>query len=557
MTDRRLRQAAQFAVQQHTTNGGDDIDSLLTAMGGTARAAMPVWKPRYTGVGEAVWEPAINATQLPKSSAAASAPSTALEMRRGKAMRQLQAGIEKALLSVLGASLLSGLELMSSVTLRNGNGLVERWAMCRHAAAKRASIATDPLLPPAGMAGGDDAGLLDDLRSAGVSEDKAAEVAAVMSLEASHALNWLRRQRDERQNTNASVREKPSDDAVARAAATARRLASGQSAKAAPPPPMLEVRVGKTSLSLSATHRDKLLELYCRVAGRQVAADDAGFARALFCVLARYEAIGGAGHQAALNSGAFTLLRTHFGCEFECFASPLNCRYSRFCSAFPDVDAPFGSCGDFFSCAFTEGSYEANPPFVPYLIDVMAARMNQQLGAAEKAGRALAFVVIVPNWRAEKASGSLTASPYARRALVAANRQHSYHEGAQHRRPPNKLRVSTCDTSVFFLQTSAAAAKWPTTDEACDALLDALSGGAHGETARPAPSAVAPAITPEPAAKALPPEAAPSPFAPAESLYGAMLKRRRHAPDDMAPKRRRRETAVSQSLRRSVSMALF
>ena len=259
-------------------------------------------------------------------------------------MRQLQAGIEKALLSVLGASLLSGLELMSSVTLRNGNGLVERWAMCRHAAAKRASIATDPLLPPAGMAGGDDAGLLDDLRSAGVSEDKAAEVAAVMSLEASHALNWLRRQRDERQNTNASVREKPSDDAVARAAATARRLASGQSAKAAPPPPMLEVRVGKTNLSLSATHRDKLLELYCRVAGRQVAADDAGFARALFCVLARYEAIGGAGHQAALNSGAFTLLRTQFGCEFECFASPLNCRYSRFCSAFPDVDAPFGSC---------------------------------------------------------------------------------------------------------------------------------------------------------------------------------------------------------------------
>jgi phosphorylated CTD-interacting factor 1 len=36
------------------------------------------------------------------------------------------------------------------------------------------------------------------------------------------------------------------------------------------------------------------------------------------------------------------------GVEAEGFASPLNCRWLRYCSAFPDTDAPFGSLGSFF-----------------------------------------------------------------------------------------------------------------------------------------------------------------------------------------------------------------
>ena len=76
-------------------------------------------------------------------------------------------------------------------------------------------------------------------------------------------------------------------------------------------------------------------------------------------------------YQAALNRGAFGVLRRRFGCELECFASALNCRYERYCSAFPDVDAPFGAAGDFFASDFDEGSFEANPPFVPALIGAM------------------------------------------------------------------------------------------------------------------------------------------------------------------------------------------
>jgi hypothetical protein len=46
--------------------------------------------------------------------------------------------------------------------------------------------------------------------------------------------------------------------------------------------------------------------------------------------------------QAALNESCFGALLTDFDCRFECFASPLNCRYPRYCSAFPDADSGFG-----------------------------------------------------------------------------------------------------------------------------------------------------------------------------------------------------------------------
>ena len=126
-----------------------------------------------------------------------------------------------------------------------------------------------------------------------------------MAAEAEAALAWLRRQRDDpRQSTEVRVR----------------------SAEAG----MLEVRCGKdVRLQLSAPHRDKLHELYCRTLARRVGKEEPAFLRALFCLLLRYDSVGGAGHQAALNRGAFEVLLRRFGCDFECFASPLNCRYER------------------------------------------------------------------------------------------------------------------------------------------------------------------------------------------------------------------------------------
>lgn len=53
----------------------------------------------------------------------------------------------------------------------------------------------------------------------------------------------------------------------------------------------------------------------------------------------------GSGLQGALPVPVFEALNKKFGVTFECFASPLNCYFKQFCSAFPDIDGFFGSRG--------------------------------------------------------------------------------------------------------------------------------------------------------------------------------------------------------------------
>ena len=64
-----------------------------------------------------------------------------------------------------------------------------------------------------------------------------------------------------------------------------------------------------------------------------------------------------------------------FGVCHECFASPLNCYYPSFCSLFPDTDRFFGSYGSFFSFRPTSGSFQANPPFVEDVMEMMVRHM--------------------------------------------------------------------------------------------------------------------------------------------------------------------------------------
>jgi hypothetical protein len=50
----------------------------------------------------------------------------------------------------------------------------------------------------------------------------------------------------------------------------------------------------------------------------------------------------------------FHVLREELGVSLECFASPLNCYFGRYCSAFRDLDPCFGSLGSFFDFHPTE-----------------------------------------------------------------------------------------------------------------------------------------------------------------------------------------------------------
>lgn len=173
------------------------------------------------------------------------------------------------------------------------------------------------------------------------------------------------------------------------------------------------------ALMCNRTHYDKLRALFGRYgfggAGPapqqpQQQLLERRFHHAAFALLLRYSSLAGGtdrggGFQGAINEEVFDVLLRRFDCRTECFASPLNCRYGRFCSAFPDTDGPFGSLGSFWDFHPTEGCFEANPPFTPFVMDRMAQHMEALLEASEQAEeeqgqktKSLAFIIIIPAW---------------------------------------------------------------------------------------------------------------------------------------------------------------
>ena len=136
---------------------------------------------------------------------------------------------------------------------------------------------------------------------------------------------------------------------------------------------------------------------------------------AILTLLLRYNALSGGakdgsggGFQGALHEALFDTLRRRLGCSFECFASPINCHFHAHCSAFPDTDGAFGSCGSFFdkdSFWPDEGCFEANPPFVPLIMDHMVAHMDLLLRRAQRKGKSLSFIVVIPYWSEEQQKG--------------------------------------------------------------------------------------------------------------------------------------------------------
>ena len=133
-----------------------------------------------------------------------------------------------------------------------------------------------------------------------------------------------------------------------------------------------------------------------------------GFHSSLYSMLARYNALLGHGMQCALPEHVFETLHSHVHTNFECFASPLNCRYSSYCSAFPDTDAIFGSKGSFFDFFPTSGSYEVNPPFIE---SIMTEAVNHAQSLLSKSREAMSFVFIIPGDReANKHTSSILRS---------------------------------------------------------------------------------------------------------------------------------------------------
>ncbi|ETO72570.1 hypothetical protein F441_11231 [Phytophthora nicotianae CJ01A1] len=235
---------------------------------------------------------------------------------------------------------------------------------------------------------------------------------------------------------------------------------------------MRQLTYGHLTVKLSADHFAKLREMFARKQG--LGGDGSNmalkvqrqFESALFCLLLRYDSLDGGGFQAALNEECFDMLLKEFDCKMECFASPLNCRYSRFCSAFLDTDFAFGSVGSFFDFSPRSGCFEANPPFIPKVIKRMADHMTALLNAADGP---LAFIVIIPAWQETEGWQQLNASRFNQRHLLIPQKQHGYCEGKQQIRK-TRWRIASFDTSVFFWQNSKACNKWPVTEKKLESL---------------------------------------------------------------------------------------
>ena len=221
-------------------------------------------------------------------------------------------------------------------------------------------------------------------------------------------------------------------------------------------------------------HFHKLQIMYDRQNRTSLNREDheAGFLSALFALLTRYDMLQGAGLQSALQGSVFDYLLNEFDCTMECFASPLNCRYERFCSAFPDTDAIFGSVGSFFDYDFSRGGcYQANPPFVANFILAMYRRMEDSLKTSSEP---LMFVVFVPAWTETSGWKSLQSCTYMGHHEWISQSSHYYAEGTQHRRK-DRFRVASFDTSVFFLQNDEAKLKWPMSKEQIIKLQEAFA----------------------------------------------------------------------------------
>uniref|UniRef100_A0A3P9KEG6 mRNA (2'-O-methyladenosine-N(6)-)-methyltransferase n=1 Tax=Oryzias latipes TaxID=8090 RepID=A0A3P9KEG6_ORYLA len=216
-------------------------------------------------------------------------------------------------------------------------------------------------------------------------------------------------------------------------------------------------------------HFSKLELLY-----RYSCIDDPRFEKFLsrvWCLLKRYQVMFGSsnnegtGLQGALPVSVFEALNRQFGVSFECFASPLNCYFKQYCSAFPDIDGFFGSRGPFLSFRPVSGSFEANPPFCEELMDRMVTHFEDLL---EQSSEPLSFIIFIPEWR-DPVTPALTRmeeSRFLRHQLSVSAYEHEYRSGSQHvcKREDMYYRA-VHGTAVLFLQNDAGFAKWAPTPE--------------------------------------------------------------------------------------------
>ncbi|GLH02986.1 Phosphorylated CTD-interacting factor 1 [Gryllus bimaculatus] len=242
------------------------------------------------------------------------------------------------------------------------------------------------------------------------------------------------------------------------------------------------------TMHINTSYLQKLDQLY-----RYSCFDDKKFELFLprvWCLLKRYSTFFGSGPsegqgtQGALPVTVFECLNRMFGVTFECFASPLNCYFRQYCSAFADVDSYFGSRGPLLDFKPVSGSFEANPPFCEELMEAMVNHFERLLADSPEP---LSFIVFIPEWRdpAPNALLKLEASHFKRKQVVVPAYEHEYRHGFQHCTAKSDLNIKSAHgTLVVWLQNNAGYQRWGPNEERVEALLEAFRPGRERERDR-------------------------------------------------------------------------
>uniref|UniRef100_T1J547 WW domain-containing protein n=1 Tax=Strigamia maritima TaxID=126957 RepID=T1J547_STRMM len=230
------------------------------------------------------------------------------------------------------------------------------------------------------------------------------------------------------------------------------------------------------SVRINSLYFQKLEQLY-----RWNCSDDRKFENFLsrvWCLLKRYQTYFGVsnneGHctQGALPVSVFQALQRNFDVSFECFASPLNCYFRQFCSAFPDTDGFFGSRGPILDFRPVSGSFEANPPFCEELMETVVEHFEKLLSHSNEP---LSFIVFMAEWRdpTPVALAKLEASSFRRHHVVVSAMEHEYRHGFQHVCNRTEVNIKSAHGTVaVWLQNEAGYSRWGPTKERIEAFLD-------------------------------------------------------------------------------------
>ncbi|CAG2107767.1 unnamed protein product [Medioppia subpectinata] len=243
------------------------------------------------------------------------------------------------------------------------------------------------------------------------------------------------------------------------------------------------LRYKNDSLRISTLYLQKLEQLY-----RYNCFDDRKFNLFLsrvWSLLKRYQTWFGTNEssptQGALPLSVFSVLQKHFGVTFECFASPLNCYFRQYCSAFADTDGYFGSRGPILNFNPVCGSFEVNPPFCEELMETTVDHFDKLLANSPEP---LSFIVFVPEWRdpVPKVITKLESSKFKRKHLVIPAFEHEYRNGCQHVCDKNDVNLKSAHgTLIVFLQNDSGFLKWGPTPERLDELIEAYKCGRDKE----------------------------------------------------------------------------